>query len=539
VGTTPHTSGHVGVTGSGQPDLHAPSPLTDDEPPHRDGPFERPGLLRRVLPFALVFAFAEASLTLSPSSVSLGDALISVVLLGAVAGALFLPWDRLPAALAVSVPLATVLFVLTLVLATGAATSGVGIIILVPLIWTVLYHRRWESFVVVAAIVLTEIVTSLVPIHVTDVVIFRRVVFWVALGMLISVATHALRDRLQRSLEEREASLRRSVAFGAAAEELTILLNPAEVLAAAVRLAATLVSPPGTRGRRAQYIRSDGALVHVVAQFDETGMTITEPFPLAEQPNLVEVFRSGVTVQLAVDPEAAGPIVRSLIASTGVTNSVYIPVHVEGRIDGILSVPMRGRSVDSDLVDFCRTFGHLVELALGNAFVHRALEEQATSDKLTGLPNRRAFDHLMMNRTWRTGYSIVAIDLDGLKRVNDTLGHGVGDQMLVQSADAMRGALRQGDVVARIGGDEFAAFLIGANHNDALLVGQRILDSVSSLPPDLLGPSLSIGIAIGDPDSNPLDVLGAADQAMYRAKRDGGGHIVVAEAVESERSLSR
>jgi diguanylate cyclase (GGDEF)-like protein len=517
----------------------APGSLTHPEPPLNDGPFERQGLFRRVVPFALVSAFAEASLALSPGSASPGYALLSVALLGVVAAALFLPWHRLPSQVAVLVPMVTVVFVLTLILATGTSSSGVGIIVLVPLVWTVLYHHRWESFVVVGTIVLTEIITSLTPVQVDNVVIFRRVVVWVALGLLISVTTHALRDRLQRSLDQREASLRRSVAFGAAAEELTKLLDPSHVIATAVRLAAGLVSPPGTRGRRAQYVRRDGDMITVVAQWDETGLAVTVPFPLAEQPNLVEVFGSGVTVQLPVDPDAAGPIVRSLIETTGVTNSVYIPVHLDGRIDGVLSIPMRGRSIDPDLVDFCRTFGHLVELALGNAFVHQALEEQATSDKLTNLPNRRAFDRLILNGAGRTCFSIVAIDLDGLKQVNDTLGHSAGDQMLIHAAHAMQSALRHGDVVARMGGDEFAAFLFGADSVDALLVGQRIQESVGSLPSGSLVPSFSIGIATGEPDSDPLEVLHAADEAMYRAKRRGGGHVVVAERQVPVVSFSR
>jgi diguanylate cyclase (GGDEF)-like protein len=509
----------------------------DLERPRTERPFDRQGLLYRVLPFALVLAFAETSLALSPSTVSPGYVVLSVALLGAVAAAIFLPWHRLPSWTEVLVPIANVAFVLALTLATGSASSGVGIIILVPLIWSVLYHRRWESFVVVGAIVLTEIVLSLVPLHVANVVIFRRVVFWVALGLLISVATHALRARLERSLNEREASLQRSLAFGAAAEELTTLLEPAQVIDAAVRLAARLVAPSGARDRRAQYMRSDGHTVTVVAQSFESGVAVCEPFPLAEQPNLVEVFRTGVTTQLPVDPAAAGPTVRTLIGLTGVTNSVYIPVHRDGTIDGVLSVPMRGRAVDPELMDFCRTFGHLVGLALGNAFVHQALEQQATCDKLTGLPNRRAFDRLMANRPGRTGFSIVAIDLDGLKRVNDTLGHRAGDQMLVQAADVMRGALRQGDVVARIGGDEFAALMFGANDVEAAMVGERILASVGALPAGPLVPSLSIGIASGGPDSDPLVVLGAADDAMYQAKRGGGGHFTVAPCSESVTSF--
>jgi diguanylate cyclase (GGDEF)-like protein len=461
--------------------------------------------------------------------VSLSFALLSAALLCVVASAFFLPWDRLPRWMTVLLPIAEVGFVLTLTLATGSASSGVGIIILVPLIWTALYHRRWESFVVVGAIVACEAITALTPVAFADAVILRRVVFWGALGLLISVATHGLRDTLRGSMERRDASLRRTVAFAAAAQDLTMLLNPDEVLVTATRLAAEIVTQPEGYARRAQYNRNEGGMVRVIAQYDEAGQAISAPFPLSEQPNLVEVLRTGVTTQLPLIPDASGPTVRRMIESLGATSSVYIPVHHDGWIDGILSVPLRGGAVTADLVEFCRAFGHLVELALRNAYVHRALENEATSDTLTGLPNRRAFDELMRTRPARVRFAIIAIDLDGLKQINDTLGHDAGDRMLMQAALDMQGALRQGDVVARIGGDEFAAFLFNASQEDAELVATRMLANLDGLPTGTAVPRLSIGIASGGPQSEALDVLVAADGAMYQAKREGGGKFVVSE----------
>jgi signal transduction histidine kinase len=95
-------------------------------------------------------------------------------------------------------PLAYTGSVLALILAAGV-TSGVGIVILVPLVWAALFHRRWESRCVVAAIVAVEVIISLVPTAAADAVIIRRVLLWGLLGALISVATHGLRDRLARS----------------------------------------------------------------------------------------------------------------------------------------------------------------------------------------------------------------------------------------------------------------------------------------------------------------------------------------------------
>lgn len=164
-------------------------------------PFRGPGLLARVGPFAAIAVLAEASLALPPGPASTGAAVASVVLLVAVAAAFVLPWSRLPGWMPVLVPLAYTGSVLALILAAGT-TSGVGIVILVPLIWTALFGRLWESACVVAAIVAVEVVISLTPVAVPAAVIARRVILWAALGTVLSVATHGLRDRIRRAREQ-------------------------------------------------------------------------------------------------------------------------------------------------------------------------------------------------------------------------------------------------------------------------------------------------------------------------------------------------
>jgi len=162
------------------------------------GPFTEPGLRARVLPFAVVAILAEASLALPPGAQSPPAAVISVLLVAATAAAFGLPWARLPAWASVVVPLVYTGSVLALILAAGT-TSGVGIVILVPLIWTALFHRRWESGCIVLAIITVEVVISLTPVVVPDSVIARRVLLWASLGTLISVAAHGLRDRIRLS----------------------------------------------------------------------------------------------------------------------------------------------------------------------------------------------------------------------------------------------------------------------------------------------------------------------------------------------------
>ena len=164
-------------------------------------PFRGPGLLVRIVPFAAIAVLAEASLALPSGPVPAWTVAVSLMLLLAVAAAFALPWQRLPGWLSVLMPLTYTGSVLALILAAGD-TSGAGIVILVPLIWTSLFHRRWESGCILAAVVAVEVITSLTPVADPGDVIARRVTFWAALGAVIAFATHELRDRSSRARTE-------------------------------------------------------------------------------------------------------------------------------------------------------------------------------------------------------------------------------------------------------------------------------------------------------------------------------------------------
>jgi signal transduction histidine kinase len=166
-------------------------------------PFQGPGLWARVAPFAVVAILAEASLALPSGHEPGGAVLASVLLLLAAAAGFLLPWSRLPRWMQVLVPLTYTGSVLALDLAAGV-TSGVGIVILIPLVWTALFHSRWDSVCVVAAVVAVEIIVSLTPVAAPDAVIARRVVFWTSLAALVSVAAHGLRERIRRSQQRSE-----------------------------------------------------------------------------------------------------------------------------------------------------------------------------------------------------------------------------------------------------------------------------------------------------------------------------------------------
>jgi diguanylate cyclase (GGDEF)-like protein len=148
----------------------------------------------------------------------------------------------------------------------------------------------------------------------------------------------------------------------------------------------------------------------------------------------------------------------------------------------------------------------------------RRLTELATRDSLTGLWNRRRLDE-ELDRLAQVGSagSLLVLDLDRFKLVNDTLGHGAGDRLLRSVAVAIQGCVRRSDLVARIGGDEFAVLLPGATTEEATRVAATIEAAVGAVWP--LGVAGGVSIGISTAGACAGDAQGRADRAMYAAKR--------------------
>ncbi|GAA1654470.1 hypothetical protein GCM10009733_059770 [Nonomuraea maheshkhaliensis] len=179
----------------------APHPMPYVLAEASQSPFDRSGLGARAAPFALVAVVAVATVVFPQGGVqSWPQVWASLALLAVTAGAFGLPWARLPSWLPVMVPLACTGSITMLILAAGPS-SGVGIVLLMPLVWSMLFHRRWESACVVAAIVVAELVISLYQLAPASVTV-RREVLWGALSALLAVAAHGLRERIRRSQEQ-------------------------------------------------------------------------------------------------------------------------------------------------------------------------------------------------------------------------------------------------------------------------------------------------------------------------------------------------
>jgi len=157
---------------------------------------------------------------------------------------------------------------------------------------------------------------------------------------------------------------------------------------------------------------------------------------------------------------------------------------------------------------------------------HSALREFAHSDVLTGLNNRRALSHLFAHRAAGCArLAVLLLDLDRFKQINDTLGHGAGDELLKIVAERIRQSSRENDVVARLGGDEFCMLAALHQHEEARLVAQRLLYRMRE-PIVLAGRTLHVGASIGislyPEDGADIDtLLRHADLALYQSKGSG------------------
>ena len=148
----------------------------------------------------------------------------------------------------------------------------------------------------------------------------------------------------------------------------------------------------------------------------------------------------------------------------------------------------------------------------------RRLTDLATRDSLTGMWNRRRLEAELrrLADAGETG-SLLLLDLDRFKRVNDTLGHDAGDQLLRSIAVAVQGCVRRSDLVARLGGDEFAVLLPAAAPDEAERVGQTVEAAVAAVWPIGIPGGVSVGISLVGPGAG--DPLARADRAMYAAKQ--------------------
>jgi diguanylate cyclase (GGDEF)-like protein len=413
-----------------------------------------------------------------------------------------------------------VLAVVTIAVVAYAAgpASGLSALLLLPVIFSALYGKPWEAAVVLPAVVVADTFiwsqgTS------TPAALVRSLAVYAGIALLVTIATHGLRSRLSAALAAADERSRQLAVMASAAQALNSL-DPDEVVANASHLAAILVSPAGDTPRRGQYFALEGDQMSIASDSDEAGISIAgESWLIADHPGVADLLRTGRAMGGPIDLDGCGPDVRRLIHLSGVTHAAYALVRVDGRARGILSAASRGEPIADDLVERLDSLAHLTELALANALAHRNFQRQATVDALTDLCNRRGFDLALGRLSGREPYAILAIDVDGLKAVNDRWGHREGDRLIAAVGAALAAVVRGGDTLARVGGDEFALLAVNASAHAIAQLEIRMHAAVGQLQLESSAPTISIGAALGATDDDPQIVYERADRQMYLAKQ--------------------
>jgi diguanylate cyclase (GGDEF)-like protein len=268
---------------------------------------------------------------------------------------------------------------------------------------------------------------------------------------------------------------------------------------------------------------SDGTKDHVIAEPRKDGLTYT----VARQKRMI--------------------IVENILEHSLFTNApkewkgsiIGIPLMMGSRVIGVMNLARTHPGAFSEMeIRLLSLLADQAAIAILNARLHAAVSHQARSDSLTSLPNRRALDERLdeeINRSKRSGipFSVVMLDLDGFKIINDTFGHEVGDEVLCAIARSFQRALRATDFLARYGGDEMTLILPETDWPQSQTVTDKIQHELSQLVFELPnGEKFSLGVTGGvaiypQHSREAAGLLRTADEALYHAKRHQRGEFVL------------
>jgi diguanylate cyclase (GGDEF)-like protein len=241
---------------------------------------------------------------------------------------------------------------------------------------------------------------------------------------------------------------------------------------------------------------------------------------------VVDWVAAGASSFTAGDPGDEGPRGMDGLRAAGVASLGALHVDVPDAARGVLV--MAGRShvvLSTDRVELLELLAAHVSSCLRTAEALRATRERAAQDPLTGLGHHAAFYEALAGSHRRPRTAVLLCDVDGFKALNDHFGHQHGDQVLRDVAVALGGALRRGDRLFRIGGDEFAALLAVGSDDEALEAGERLRAAVAAAD---LGLTVSIGVAVPYDGEADAALVGRADRALYGVKAEGRDGVALA-----------
>jgi diguanylate cyclase (GGDEF)-like protein len=503
----------------------------------------------RTLPFLVMALVAEVSLALPPGPVSARDTILSVVLLAATGACFLLPFDRLPPWLNISIPLCYVGSALAMILAAGGSSAGVGLVVLLPILWSALNLQLWQTYVVVLAVAVIEWVTTYVPIDLSDSIRLRREVAWVAIGGLVAYAIHDIRSRIESIGEQRALT---NLEMAETISELNERNRSASILSNLVEMlnfCDVLEEAYSVFNYAAQEIfETPGSISIVGPSGDQLELKCSwggfENHETHFSSNQCRALQSGSSYESNLENPPCAHLRNSSLSYV-----LCQPLLIQKEIVGVLTVSLSDANELSPLADRFRQYALLlsdqISIWMANFKLRESLQNLSIRDPLTNLFNRRFMVETLtreMSITTRSHdqTSIIQMDVDHFKQFNDSYGHAVGDSVLRAVAEVMLNLFRDSDVPCRSGGEEFTLILPRCSWEIANVRAIELQSRVSEIeipmpsnqtPPK--PPTLSIGIATSPEHGMTGDeLLRGADKALYAAKAAGRNRIVAAEEVE-------
>ena len=299
---------------------------------------------------------------------------------------------------------------------------------------------------------------------------------------------------------------------------------------------------------------NDGSFLQIVASSaEEIGIKISEYFnfdindckmllPDFDELNNAlknnQIYQSADLLKLlcGLMPELDKDKTKAFLKDVKIKSYILVPLLSKQLHFGSLIVFSSRENVSKSELNFLSLFAKQVELAITIADLFLAVKEQAITDGMTGLYNRRYFEEFIKKEAIRSNrqnqkFTLIGLDLDHLKQINDKYGHNYGDIAIKTIAEVLKNNARAIDVAARMGGEEFNLILPGVDTAGGCIAAERIRKAIESIELEKIGNiTASIGVATYPDHTDDIEALiEITDQAMYESKRNGRNRVTIAK----------